>query len=101
MSFDYAIWDSYGSGYVTILAQEMAKYLKVERAGWDSIGWCKDMNEFMECHGFYGTDGSRIMSFIFDKFFGTSKYGTTAKKLEEKVRAIVEQQVAEAVNGIK
>ncbi len=56
VGLDYAIWDSYTGDFVMYLVQEMiaGEHFRVRRAGWDSIGFCKSVNDFMRGRGFWG-----------------------------------------------
>lgn len=49
VGLDYAIWDRGTADFVIILAEEMIKgnYFKVKRIGWDSVGMCKSLSEFL------------------------------------------------------
>jgi hypothetical protein len=56
MELEYKIWDQYASGWAIILVRELIRYFKIERIGWDSLGWKEAYTPQRfkkECHGMY------------------------------------------------
>lgn len=49
VGLDYAIWDSIGRAYSTIIIQELSRKFKIKEAGWDSVGFCTD--DFFKSEG--------------------------------------------------
>src|SRR3990167_5521848 len=76
MSLDYAIWDKYSSAWGTIFGQELGRHFQIEKAGWDSVGWCKDMAEFNSCSGLV-IPGKGLIK---DNLFTLAYYGLTLDK---------------------
>lgn len=46
MELDHAIWDQWSAGWSLVIAQALDEVLKIEKVGWCSVGWYKDMDEF-------------------------------------------------------
>jgi hypothetical protein len=51
MTLDSSIWDDKAQMFSVYIGQELNKYFKLKRAGWDSVGYCKDISEFLNAQG--------------------------------------------------
>lgn len=51
MELDRAIWDEVAGCYATLIGQELSKRFKLKAAGWDSIGYCDKIEDFMNSTG--------------------------------------------------
>jgi hypothetical protein len=51
MELDRAIWDNIAGCYATFIGQELGKRLKLKKAGWDSVGYCDKIENFMKASG--------------------------------------------------
>jgi hypothetical protein len=49
VELDYAIWDDMAGCFATHIGQELNKYFKVKKAGWDSVGYCT--KDFIKASG--------------------------------------------------
>lgn len=89
MSFNYAIWDRYGSDWAMLIGQELAKHLNIEKAGWASIGWCDSIDEF----------NASKTSFIYDSFTKYIKFGLYQDGLLRKEAKRVVQEALDKLKG--
>lgn len=95
MSLDYAIWDQYSSGWATIIAQELLKYFEAEKAGWDSVGWCKSLDEFKNSGAIAHKHMGKFYSMILSKIPISCVY------IEYDMRGIASKLVKDAVDKLK
>jgi hypothetical protein len=91
----YAIWDQPGSAFGTQIGREMVRRGWVKKAGWDSIGYCKTLDEFLEGEPFsYDVDLEKRMydydtrlaqrDEIIDQYYEGFKGGTFGEDDEDR-----------------
>lgn len=80
------------------IAHELCKRFRVKKGGWDSVGYCKDVNEFKRARAFGATMSSMRINYLSRAFYALSGefrvFKRAQKVYEKEAKRLLDEQSA-------